>query len=108
MVYQRPLLGLVPKGRLLHDLEALRRHERIREAESKTSRTEDHATKTYVGSTGAGGSGRASGSGGAGGSGCTGGNADGTGVRGAEPTVPELTGTKAMGIKAANNTLGAR
>nr|GFA68916.1 putative reverse transcriptase domain-containing protein [Tanacetum cinerariifolium] len=40
----------------------------------------------------AGGSGRASGSGGAGGSGCTGRNADGTGVRGAEPTVPELTG----------------
>nr|GFC40762.1 putative reverse transcriptase domain-containing protein [Tanacetum cinerariifolium] len=34
----------------------------------------------------------ASGSGGAGGSGGTGGNADGTGVRGAGPTVPELTG----------------
>nr|GFA18960.1 putative reverse transcriptase domain-containing protein [Tanacetum cinerariifolium] len=72
----------------------------------------------------------ASGSGGAGGSGGTGRNADGTGVRGAEPTVPELTGctyatfikcdplpfngtegavglcqwTKAMGIEAANNT----
>nr|GFB47767.1 hypothetical protein [Tanacetum cinerariifolium] len=41
---------------------------------------------------GAGGSGGASGSGGAGGSGGTGGNADGTGVRGTEPTVPELTG----------------
>nr|GFA22851.1 putative reverse transcriptase domain-containing protein [Tanacetum cinerariifolium] len=47
---------------------------------------------------GAGGSGGASGSGGAGGSGGavrsggTGGNADGTGVRGAGPTVPELTG----------------
>nr|GFC21561.1 hypothetical protein [Tanacetum cinerariifolium] len=79
---------------------------------------------------GAGGSEGASGSGGAGGSGGTGGNADGTGVRGARPTVPELTGeckekdrekftmatlrgraltwwnerTKAMGIEAANNT----
>nr|GEZ50097.1 hypothetical protein [Tanacetum cinerariifolium] len=41
---------------------------------------------------GAGRSGGASGSGGAGGSGGTGGNADGTGVRGARPTVPELTG----------------
>nr|GEZ70389.1 hypothetical protein [Tanacetum cinerariifolium] len=41
---------------------------------------------------GDGGSGGASGSGGAGGSGGTSGNADGTGVRGAEPTVPELTG----------------
>nr|GEY93128.1 reverse transcriptase domain-containing protein [Tanacetum cinerariifolium] len=41
---------------------------------------------------GAGGSGGASGSGGAGGSGGTSGNADGTGVRGAGPTVPELTG----------------
>nr|GEX84043.1 putative zinc finger, CCHC-type, retrotransposon Gag domain protein [Tanacetum cinerariifolium] len=40
---------------------------------------------------GAGGSGGASGSGGAGGSGGTGGNADGTGVRGAGPTVSELT-----------------
>nr|GFC71251.1 hypothetical protein [Tanacetum cinerariifolium] len=37
---------------------------------------------------GAGGSGGDSGSGGAGGSGGTGGNADGTGVRGAGPTVP--------------------
>nr|GEW73648.1 hypothetical protein [Tanacetum cinerariifolium] len=41
---------------------------------------------------GAGGSGGASGSGGVGGSGGTGRNADGTGVRGARPTVPELTG----------------
>nr|GFB19017.1 putative reverse transcriptase domain-containing protein [Tanacetum cinerariifolium] len=41
---------------------------------------------------GAGGSGGASGSGRAGGSGGTGGNAYGTGVRGARPTVPELTG----------------
>nr|GFB74044.1 hypothetical protein [Tanacetum cinerariifolium] len=41
---------------------------------------------------GAGGSGGASGSGGAGGSGGTGRNADGTGVRGAGSTVPELTG----------------
>nr|GEZ42514.1 reverse transcriptase domain-containing protein [Tanacetum cinerariifolium] len=41
---------------------------------------------------GAGGSGGASGFGGAGGSGGTGRNADGTGVRGAGPTVPELTG----------------
>nr|GEZ47510.1 hypothetical protein [Tanacetum cinerariifolium] len=40
MVYRTPLLGLVPKGRLLRDLEALRRHERIREAELGTSRTE--------------------------------------------------------------------
>nr|GEY35025.1 putative reverse transcriptase domain-containing protein [Tanacetum cinerariifolium] len=78
----------------------------------------------------AGGSGGASGSGGAGGSGGADGNADGTGVRGARPTVSELTGeckekdrvkfamatlrgraltwwngrTKAMGIEAANNT----
>nr|GEU29062.1 putative reverse transcriptase domain-containing protein [Tanacetum cinerariifolium] len=81
------------------------------------------------GSGGASGSGGAGGSGGAVGSGGTGGNADGTGVRGARPTVPELTGctyatfikcdplpfngtegtvglcqwTKAMGIKAANS-----
>nr|GFC83633.1 reverse transcriptase domain-containing protein [Tanacetum cinerariifolium] len=41
---------------------------------------------------GAGGFGGASGSGGAGGSGGIGGNADGTSVRGAGPTVPELTG----------------
>nr|GFA78869.1 hypothetical protein [Tanacetum cinerariifolium] len=41
---------------------------------------------------GAGESGGASGSGGAGGSGGASGNADGTGVRGAGPTVPELTG----------------
>nr|GEY72009.1 hypothetical protein [Tanacetum cinerariifolium] len=41
---------------------------------------------------GAGGSGGARCSGGAGGSGGTGGNTDGTGVRGAGPTVPELTG----------------
>nr|GEZ76535.1 hypothetical protein [Tanacetum cinerariifolium] len=72
---------------------------------------------------GVGGSGGASGSGGAGGSGGTGGNADGTSVRGARPTVPELTGCTyvtfikydplpfngtegavAMGIEAANNT----
>nr|GEZ65819.1 hypothetical protein [Tanacetum cinerariifolium] len=43
------------------------------------------------GSGGASGSGRAGGSGGAVGSGGTGGNANGTGVRGAGPTVPELT-----------------
>nr|GFC82679.1 hypothetical protein [Tanacetum cinerariifolium] len=36
----RPLLGLVPKGRLLRDLEALCKQERIREAELETSRTE--------------------------------------------------------------------
>nr|GFD32256.1 hypothetical protein [Tanacetum cinerariifolium] len=41
---------------------------------------------------GAGGSGGSSGSGRAGGSGGTGRNADGTGVRDAEPTVPELIG----------------
>nr|GFA78458.1 putative reverse transcriptase domain-containing protein [Tanacetum cinerariifolium] len=46
----------------------------------------------------AGGSGGASVSGGAGRSGGAGGNADGTGVRGAGPTM------KAMGIEAANNT----
>nr|GEY06930.1 reverse transcriptase domain-containing protein [Tanacetum cinerariifolium] len=77
-----------------------------------------------------GGSGGASGFGGAGGYGGTDGNADGTGVRGAGPTAPELTSeckekdrvrfamatlreraltwwnerTKAMGIEAANNT----
>nr|GEV37158.1 putative reverse transcriptase domain-containing protein [Tanacetum cinerariifolium] len=43
------------------------------------------------GAGGAGGSGGASGSGGVGRSGGTGGNADRTGVRGAGPTVPELT-----------------
>nr|GFC43278.1 putative reverse transcriptase domain-containing protein [Tanacetum cinerariifolium] len=83
--------GLAPWA-LRRDLEALHTHERIRKAESETSRTEDHATKTYVGSAGAGGSGGDSGSGGAGGSGGTGGNADGAGVRDARPTVPELTG----------------
>nr|GEX57392.1 putative reverse transcriptase domain-containing protein [Tanacetum cinerariifolium] len=41
---------------------------------------------------GAGGTGGASGFGGVGGSGGAGGNADGTDVRGAGPTVPELTG----------------
>nr|GFC30103.1 putative reverse transcriptase domain-containing protein [Tanacetum cinerariifolium] len=66
--------GLAPWD-LRRDLEALRRHKRIREAESETSRTEI-----------------AFGSGGAGGSGGTGGNADGTSVRGTGPTVPELTG----------------
>nr|GEW12321.1 retrovirus-related Pol polyprotein from transposon TNT 1-94 [Tanacetum cinerariifolium] len=148
IVYRRPLLGLVPKGRLLRDLEALRRHERIREAESETSRTEvalimppkpmsearmheiirdQFATSMneFMANinNGAGGSGGASGFGGAGGSGGTGGNADGTGVRGAKPTVPELTGCTyatfikcdplpfngtegvvAMGIEAANNS----
>nr|GFD02238.1 hypothetical protein [Tanacetum cinerariifolium] len=74
--------GLAPWA-LRRDLVALRRHERIREAESETSRTEIAL---------AGRPGGASGSGGAGGSGGTGGNADGTGVRGTEPTVPDLTG----------------
>nr|GFA97234.1 putative reverse transcriptase domain-containing protein [Tanacetum cinerariifolium] len=107
--------GLVPWA-LRRDLEALRRHERIREAESETSRTEvslnmppkpmskarmrkiirdQFATSMneFIANmnNGAGRSGGASGSGGAGGSGGTGGNADGTGVRGARPTVPELT-----------------
>nr|GEU42700.1 hypothetical protein [Tanacetum cinerariifolium] len=143
--------GLAPWA-LRHDLEALRRRERIREAELETSRTEDHATKPMSEArmreiirnqfaisvnefmanmnSRAGGSGGASGSSGAGGSGGTGRNADGTGVRGAGPTVPELTGeckekdrvkfamatlcgwaltwwngrTKAMGIEAANST----
>nr|GFB56144.1 hypothetical protein [Tanacetum cinerariifolium] len=104
--------GLAPWA-LRRDLEALRRHERIREAESETSRTEialimppkpmsearmreiihdQFATSMNEFmvnmNSGAGGSGGASGSGGAGGSG---GNADGTGVRGVGPTVPELT-----------------
>nr|GFB47249.1 putative retrotransposon Gag domain-containing protein [Tanacetum cinerariifolium] len=117
--------GLAPWA-LRHDLEALPRHERIREAESETSRTEvalvmppkpmsearmreiirdQFATSLneFMANmnSGAGGSGGDSGSGGAGG---TGGNADETGVRGARPTVPELTGTKAIGIEAANNT----
>nr|GFA84434.1 hypothetical protein [Tanacetum cinerariifolium] len=108
--------GLVPWA-LRRDLEALRRHERIREAESETSRTEvalimppkpmsearmreiirdQFATSMneFMANmnSGAGGSGGASGSGRVGESGGTGGNADGTGVRGACPTVPELTG----------------
>nr|GFB93261.1 hypothetical protein [Tanacetum cinerariifolium] len=83
------------------DLEALRGHERIREAESETKAhmreiiRDQFATSMneFMASmnSGAGGSGGASGSGGAVGSGGTGGNADGTGVR-------------AMGIEAANNT----
>nr|GEW71914.1 hypothetical protein [Tanacetum cinerariifolium] len=155
--------GLAPWA-LRRDLEALRRHERIKEAESKTSRTEiawlgseakigkmereilhqdlsgveetlgkisvllvavickNHVELVFLImppkpmsearmreiihdqfatsmnefmaniNNRAGGSEGASGSGGAGGSGGTGGNADGTGVRGAGPTVPELTG----------------
>nr|GFC19380.1 putative zinc finger, CCHC-type, retrotransposon Gag domain protein [Tanacetum cinerariifolium] len=95
-------------------MEALRGHERIREAESETSRTEvalimppkpmsearmheiicdQFATSMneFMANinSGAGGPGGASGSGRAGGSG---GNADGTGVRGTGPTVPKLTG----------------
>nr|GFA69123.1 putative reverse transcriptase domain-containing protein [Tanacetum cinerariifolium] len=77
-------------GSQRRDLEALRRHERIREAESETSRTE----VAFLGSEAKIGkmereilhhdlSGGSSG---------TGGNADGTGFRGARPTVPELTG----------------
>nr|GFA80350.1 putative reverse transcriptase domain-containing protein [Tanacetum cinerariifolium] len=116
---QRPFAfvgGLVPWP-LRRDLEALRRHERIREVEWETSRTEvalimppkqmleAHMRKIIRDqfatsmnefmanmNNGAGGSGGASGSGGACGSGGTGGNADGTGVRGAKPTIPELTG----------------
>nr|GEV15823.1 hypothetical protein [Tanacetum cinerariifolium] len=134
--------GLAPWA-LRRDLEALRRHERLRKAESETSRTEVRMREIIRDkfatsmnefmanmNSGAGGSGGASGSGGAGGSGGTGGNANGTGVRGARPTVPELTSeckekdrvkfamatlrrraltwwngrTKAMGIEAANNT----
>nr|GEZ72788.1 putative reverse transcriptase domain-containing protein [Tanacetum cinerariifolium] len=131
--------GLAPWA-LRYDLEALRRHERIREAESKTSRTEvalmgseakirkmereiphydlccnrimppkpmsearmrEIISDQFVTSinelmaninSGAGGSGGASGSGGAGRFGGTGGNAYETAVRGAGPTVPELTG----------------
>nr|GFD12779.1 putative reverse transcriptase domain-containing protein [Tanacetum cinerariifolium] len=108
--------GLAPWA-LRCDLEALRRQERIREAESETSRTEvalimppkpmSEARMSEIirdqfatsmnkfmanMNNGAGGSGGASGSGGAGGSGGTSGNADGTGVKDAGPTVPELTG----------------
>nr|GEZ22161.1 hypothetical protein [Tanacetum cinerariifolium] len=108
--------GLAPWD-LRRDLEALRRHERIREAESETSRTEialimppKHMLEARMReiirdqfatsmnefmenmNSGAGGPEGASGSGGAGGSGGTCGNADGTGVRGIGPTVPELTG----------------
>nr|GEU46970.1 hypothetical protein [Tanacetum cinerariifolium] len=107
--------GFVPWA-LRRDLEALHRHERIREAESETSRTEvalimppkpmSEARMHEIirdqfaismnefmenMNNGAGGSRGASGSGGAGGSGGTGGNADGTGVRAARPTVPKLT-----------------
>nr|GFB71490.1 hypothetical protein [Tanacetum cinerariifolium] len=115
---QRPfaVCGLVPWA-LRRNLEALRRQERIREAESETSRTkvalimppkpmsearmreiirDQFATSMneFMANmnSGAGGSGGASGSGGAGGSSGTGGNADGTGVRGDVLTVPELTG----------------
>nr|GFB66433.1 hypothetical protein [Tanacetum cinerariifolium] len=108
--------GLAPWA-LRCDLEALRRQERIREAESETSMTEialimppkpmlearmreiihdKFATSMNEFmenmNNGAGRSGGASGSGGVVGSGGTGGNVDGTGVRGARPTVPELTG----------------
>nr|GFC81619.1 putative reverse transcriptase domain-containing protein [Tanacetum cinerariifolium] len=102
--------GLAPWA-LRRDLEALRRYERIREAESETSRTEvalimppkqmskarmreiirdQFATSMseFMENMNSG----AGGPGGAGGSGGTGGNADGTGVRGTGPTVPELTG----------------
>nr|GEY38300.1 retrotransposon protein, putative, Ty3-gypsy subclass [Tanacetum cinerariifolium] len=96
--------GLAPWV-LRHDLEALRRHERIREAESEMSRTEARmreiirdqfatSMNEFMANMNnrAGGSGGASGSGEAGGSGGAGGNTDETGVRGAIPTVPELTG----------------
>nr|GFC69998.1 putative reverse transcriptase domain-containing protein [Tanacetum cinerariifolium] len=93
--------GLAPWD-LRRDLEALHRHEKIREAESETKARmreiiRDQFAKSmneFMASMNsrAGGSGGASGFGGAGGSGGTGGNADGTGVRGTGPTVPELTG----------------
>nr|GFB56378.1 hypothetical protein [Tanacetum cinerariifolium] len=112
--------GLAPWA-LRRDLEALRRQERIREAESKTSRTEiallgseimppkpmsearmreiirdqfSTSMNEFMANINswAGRSGGASGSGGADRSGGTGGNADGTSVRGTGPTVPELTG----------------
>nr|GFC90155.1 hypothetical protein [Tanacetum cinerariifolium] len=107
-------VGSLAPWALRRDLEALLRHERIREAESKTSRLrimppkpmsearmleiirDQFATSMnkFMASinSGAGGSGGDSGSGGAGGSGGTGGNANRTGVRGTGPTVPELTG----------------
>nr|GEZ84432.1 hypothetical protein [Tanacetum cinerariifolium] len=98
--------GLAPWA-LRRDLEALRRHERIREAEimppkpMSEARMREIISDQFVTSinelmtninSGAGGSGGASGSGGAGRSGGTGGNAYETAVRGAGPTVPELTG----------------
>nr|GEX55245.1 hypothetical protein [Tanacetum cinerariifolium] len=84
---QRPFAfvgGLAPWA-LRRDLEALRRQERIREAESETSRTEialimppkpmsEARMREIIRDQ------------------FTGGNADGTGVRGTGPTVPELTG----------------
>nr|GFC44631.1 hypothetical protein [Tanacetum cinerariifolium] len=108
--------GLAPWA-LRRDLEALRRHERIRDAESETSRTEvalimppkpmsearmreiirdQFATSIneFMANmnSGAGGSGGASGSGEASGSGGTGGNANGTVVRGARPTPGNMNG----------------
>nr|GEV94764.1 putative reverse transcriptase domain-containing protein [Tanacetum cinerariifolium] len=94
------LVGGLAPWTFRRDLEALRRHERIREAESETTRMREIIRDQFPISvnefmanmnSGAGGSGGASGPGGAGGSSGTSGNADGTGVRGAEPTVPELT-----------------
>nr|GEU58757.1 putative reverse transcriptase domain-containing protein [Tanacetum cinerariifolium] len=115
-----PLMIVPPKT-----ISEARMHEIIRD-QFATSMNEFMANMNN----GAGRSGGASASGGAGGSGGTGRNAEGTGVRGAGPTVPELTGeckekdrvkfamatlrgcaltwwnerTKAMGIEAANNT----
>nr|GFB16245.1 hypothetical protein [Tanacetum cinerariifolium] len=59
---------------------------------SKKSDGDEGPSDPWGSLNGAGGPGGASGSGGAGRSGGTGGNADGTGVKGAGPTVPELTG----------------
>nr|GFC57327.1 hypothetical protein [Tanacetum cinerariifolium] len=100
-------VGSLAPWALRCDLEALRRHERIKEAEimppkpMSEVRMREIIRDQFATSmnefmaninSGAGRSGGASGSGRAGGSGGTGGNADGTGVRGIGLTVPELTG----------------
>nr|GEX68994.1 hypothetical protein [Tanacetum cinerariifolium] len=83
-----PLMIMSPKP-----MSEARMHEIIRD-QFATSMNEfmKNMNNGAGGSGGASGSGGAGGFGGAGGSSGTGGNADGTGVRGAGPTVPELTG----------------
>nr|GFC64143.1 hypothetical protein [Tanacetum cinerariifolium] len=99
--------GLAPWA-LRRDLEAFRRHERIREAESETSRIEvalimppkpmsearmrEIIRDQFATSMNEFMANMNSGAGGPGGASGSGGNADGTGVKGVGPTVPELTG----------------